>query len=370
MNERLHLCGEQMEARRPALVQAAVTELFARRPDLDASSDPRRRLRAAQDLGFHLSHLCEAVRLGRPELFEDYAAWLKVRLVSTGIPEKDVADGLEALRESLVENIGGGPGGIIKDVLAAGLRRLLTEGHGSRLAEQQRGLAETGAEPALAKTGRAPLSELAAGYLKALLGGDLRAAGRLVMEAADRGTGLREIYLGVFEPVQVEVGRLWQTNAVGVAREHYFTAATQRFMSQLSPRLFAERRKGRTLVAAALAGEPHELGIRMVADFFEMEGWDVFYLGANTPAEEIVREAVERRADVVGVSATMTFNLRPVEDLVGRLREADGERRIKILVGGYPFRVSPDLWRDIGADGSAADAAAAVAEAERILTGG
>ena len=370
MNERLHLCGEQMEARRPALVQAAVTELFARRPDLDASSDPRRRLRAAQDLGFHLSHLCEAVRLGRPELFEDYAAWLKVRLVSTGIPEKDVADGLEALRESLIENIGGGPGGIIKDVLAAGLRRLLTEGYGSRPAEQRRGLAETGAEPALAKTGRAPLSELAAGYLKALLGGDLRAAGRLVMEAADRGTGLREIYLGVFEPVQVEVGRLWQTNAVGVAREHYFTAATQRFMSQLSPRLFAERRKGRTLVAAALAGEPHELGIRMVADFFEMEGWDAFYLGANTPAEEVVREAVERRADVVGVSATMTFNLRPVEDLVGRLREADGERRIKILVGGYPFRVSPDLWRDIGADGSAADAAAAVAEAERILTGG
>ncbi len=354
MNERLHVCGEQLEARRPALVQAAVDEFFARRPDLDTAGDPRRRQRAVRDMGFHLGHLCESVRLGRPELFEDYAAWLKVRLVSTGIPEKDVADGLEALRESLIENIGGGPGGAIKDVLAAGLRRL----------------AEPAAEPRSDETRRGPLSDLAAGYLGALLGGDRRAAGRLVLEAADRGTDIRDLYLEVFEPVQVEIGRLWQTNAISIAQEHFFTAATQLVMSQLYPRLFAGSKKGRTLVAASTAGELHELGVRMVADFFELEGWDTYYLGANMPAEDVVREVGERRADVVGVSATMTFHLRAVEDLIVRLRAADGEKRAKILVGGYPFRVSPDLWRDIGADGSAANAVAAVAEAERIIMGG
>ncbi len=354
MNERLQVCGEQLEARRPALVQAAVAELFARRPDLEAASDPRRRQRIVQDMGFHLSHLCEAVRLGRAELFEDYAAWLKIRLASAGTPEKDVADGLDALRDSLIENVGGGPGGAIKDTLAAGLRRL----------------AEPDAEPAMDRTDREPLSDLAAGYLGALLGGDRRAAARLVLEAADGGMDLRDIYLGVFQPVQYETGRLWQTNAISVAQEHYFTAATQLVMSQLYPRLFAGEKKGRTLVAASVSGELHEIGVRMVADFLEWEGWDAYYLGANMPAEDIVRTAAERRADLVGVSATMTFHLRAVEDLIRRLRAADGGRGVKILVGGYPFRVSPDLWRDVGADGSAADARGAALEAERLMTGG
>lgn len=350
MNERLQVCGEQLEGRRPALVQAAVAELFARRPDLEAASDAVRRQKIVRDLDFHLSFLCEAVRLGRPELFEDYAAWLKVRLTSMGIPEKDVADGLEALRDSLVENFGGGPGGVIKDVLATGLRRL--------------------AAPAPDGTGREPLSELAAGYLGALLGGDRHAAARLVMDAADGGRDLREIYLGVFQPALYEIGRLWQTNALGAGQEHFFTAATQFILARLYPRAEAGGKKGRTLVAASVSGELHEIGVRMVADFLEWEGWDTYYLGANTPADDVVRAAVERGADLVGISATMTFHLRAVEDLVRRLRAADGGRRIKILVGGYPFCVSAELWRDVGADGSAADARGAAAEAGRIIIGG
>jgi methanogenic corrinoid protein MtbC1 len=27
--------------------------------------------------------------------------------------------------------------------------------------------------------------------------------------------------------------------------------------------------------------------MRMVADFMEMEGWDTYYLGANTPTESV-----------------------------------------------------------------------------------
>ena len=59
------------------------------------------------------------------------------------------------------------------------------------------------------------------------------------------------------------------------------------------------------MVAACAASELHEIGVRMAADFFEMEGWDTFYLGANTPAESVIRTLVERKADVLAVSATI-----------------------------------------------------------------
>jgi methanogenic corrinoid protein MtbC1 len=39
------------------------------------------------------------------------------------------------------------------------------------------------------------------------------------------------------------------------------------------------------------------------------------------------------------------------------------------MVGGHPFNVDPALWRTVGADGTAADADAAVALAGHWLAG-
>jgi len=44
------------------------------------------------------------------------------------------------------------------------------------------------------------------------------------------------------------VGRLWQTNRIGVTQEHLCTAVTQMVMSQLSPYLFTGERKERRVV--------------------------------------------------------------------------------------------------------------------------
>ena len=87
----------------------------------------------------------------------------------------------------------------------------------------------------------------------------------------EQGTPARDIYLQVFQPAQREVGRLGQTNRISVALEHYVTAATQPIMSQLYPRIFSPEKTGRRLIATCVGGELHEIGVRMVADFFEMD---------------------------------------------------------------------------------------------------
>ena len=158
-------------------------------------------------------------------------------------------------------------------------------------------------------------------------------------------------------------------NQVSVAQEHYCTAATQLIMSQLYPHIFATERIGRRLVATCVGGELHEIGIRMVADFFEMEGWDTYYLGANTPTESVVQTVVERSADILGVSATIAFHTSAVADLIANVRASEvGD--VKILVGGYPFNIAPDLWRQVGADGCARDAQEAVELANRLVADG
>jgi methanogenic corrinoid protein MtbC1 len=215
-------------------------------------------------------------------------------------------------------------------------------------------------------TSEAPHAELARDYLRLLLAGDRRGASALILGAVRDGVSVRDVYLHVFQRTQYEIGRLWQLNEISVAQEHFCTAATQMIMSQLYPQIFASARVGRRLVAACVGGDLHEIGVRMVADFFEMAGWDTFYLGANTPLPGVLQAVEEHRPDAIAISATMSYHVGEVAALIRALRERDG-RAPRILVGGYPFAVDPELWRTVGADGGASDAAAAVALAERLV---
>lgn len=172
---------------------------------------------------------------------------------------------------------------------------------------------------------------------------------------------MREIYLHVFQAAQYEVGRLWQTNQLIVAQEHYCTAATQLIMSQLYPYVFASEKTGGTLVATCVAGDLHEIGIRMVTDFFEMDGWNTYYLGASTPAQAVVDTVVQHQAQVLAISATISGHLRGVDELIRRVCAQPACRDVKILVGGYPFLVAPELWQRVGADGTAPTAQGAIA---------
>jgi methanogenic corrinoid protein MtbC1 len=211
------------------------------------------------------------------------------------------------------------------------------------------------------------LTSMAGEYLEALLRGDRYTASRLVLDAVESGTPVRDIYLKVFQRVQHEIGRLWQENRLSVAQEHYCTAATQMIMSQLYPYVFTSEKIGRTMVAACVAGDLHEIGVRMVADFFEMEGWDTFYLGANTPAPDILKMIEDRNADLMLISATMTFHIAAVGRLIDSIRANRSTGDVKIMVGGYPFNVEPELWRDVGADAFSANALDAIGVADQLV---
>lgn len=218
------------------------------------------------------------------------------------------------------------------------------------------------AEDAPALLGEAhPYSGLTREYLQTLLKGDRGSASRLVLAAADNGMTVKDIYLHVFQPAQYEIGNLWQTNKISVAQEHFCTAATQLIMSQLYPRIFSGNKNGGTIVATCVSGELHEIGVRMVADFFEMDGWNSYYLGSNTPFPDIVDAVVTHKADVLAVGVTITCHVPEVEQLIRATRQNPACAVVKILVGGYPFNIDRGLAAKIGADGSASDAASAIA---------
>jgi MerR family transcriptional regulator, light-induced transcriptional regulator len=205
-------------------------------------------------------------------------------------------------------------------------------------------------------------------YLSALQRGNNQQALQVARAALGQGLDMRELYLEVFQSAMYEVGRLWETNQLTVAQEHLATATTQRVMAQVHSQIFGRPTPGRmvvsalgrTLVAACVSGEQHELGLRMVADFFEMEGWEVYYLGANVPTRDVVRMVNSQKADLLALSVTTISNLVRAGELIRAVRLSALGPYVKILIGGQPFNRTPDLYSAMGADFTAINAGDAV----------
>ncbi|KAA9332806.1 cobalamin-dependent protein [Adhaeribacter soli] len=343
--------AELVYANAAGIVAAAVEMHYKKVPELTVRYGPAGKEKCLQDARYHLSYLAEAILSESPLLFRDYVGWAQQMLQARNIPAKDLAVNLNCLKEALAQRLP-----IESFVVAAkylnGALNQLEEEPASTLSflEVDNGL----------KT-------VAEAYIKLLLQGKRHLASELILKTVEKGTPVKDIYNQVFRPAQYEIGRLWQLNQISVAQEHYCTAATQLIMSQLYRLVFNTERNGYRLVASCVAGDMHEIGIRMVADFFEMEGWDTFYLGANTPVESILRTLREQEANLLLVSATMAYHVRAVADLIQAIRRDAVLYNVKVMVGGYPFNTAPELWKAIGADAYAKDAAEALEKAANLV---
>jgi len=336
---------------RDSLAEAITNRHYELQPELEQRYGPAGRAKCLQDANFHLSYLSEAVKAKLPSLFGDYVAWAKVMLESRRVPAQDLVRNLEVIRDTLRDRLPDEASQVTNEYIDWGIARL-SETPGGVPSQIQ---------------GDTPLAQLARHYLDSLLAGDRRKAAKLILDAIEAGASVKDIYLHVFQSSQHEIGRLWQLNRINVAQEHYCTAATQLVMSQLYPYIFNSEKNGKTLVATCVSGDLHEIGVRMVSDFFELDGWDTFYLGANVPAQSIIQTLIERRANVLAASATITSHVGALADLIRLVRSTPECSQVKILVGGYPFKVAPDLWSRIGADGYGRDALESIVVANRLL---
>jgi methanogenic corrinoid protein MtbC1 len=336
---------------RTNLVDVIVDRLYALYPAMQQRYGDIGRQKCVEDTNYHLMFLTEALAANSPRLFADYVAWVRALLAGLNIPAADLAGNLQVICSVLLENVPEQARDRLNAFIASGLAPLTDEiiPVGSFLSEENL------------------YGTLAQEYLQALLASDRRRASRLILDAVEAGIGIKDIYMHVFQRSQYEIGRLWHLNKITIAHEHYCTAATQMIMSQLFPLIAQERRDGRRMIAASVSGELHELGIRMVADYFEMAGWETLYLGANTPVAAIVKLLIEHKADVLAISATMTFHVSRVAALIDAVRAAPECRNVRILVGGHPFNIAPDLWEDVGADAYGRDPQEAVDIAEKLV---
>jgi 5-methyltetrahydrofolate--homocysteine methyltransferase len=110
-------------------------------------------------------------------------------------------------------------------------------------------------------------------------------------------------------------------------------------------------------------GDLHDIGKNLVGMMWKGGGLEVIDLGVNVSAARFVEAAREHDAHLVGLSALLTTTMPNMRGVVEAIK-ASGVPA-KVVVGGAP--VTPEFADQIGADGYAPDAGAAVDLARGLL---
>ncbi len=173
-------------------------------------------------------------------------------------------------------------------------------------------------------------------YKENLLNGRRNECSNIVRQLLEDGIELKDLYVHLFQRSLYYVGTLWETNQITVAMEHLYTSITESLISMSYPYLFAKQRCGRKAVILCTPGEFHQIGARMVADYFELNGWDGYFIGVNTPEEDLIKLIDKYTPDILAISLSFLMNLKALRKLILTIRESFKE--LKIIVGGQGFR--------------------------------
>jgi len=182
-------------------------------------------------------------------------------------------------------------------------------------------------------------------YLQHLLRGEAGRCESIVDQLLDQRIAMLDLYSDLFRQSLYDVGDLWERNRISVAVEHLATAITERILATAYPRLVASHEpSARRAVISCTVNEYHQVGARMVADVMEDAGWDVRFLGASTPEQDLLQILEEDHPQLLGLSVSIYFNMARFVHLVEAVKHHFPD--LEILAGGQAFR-----WGRAGAPG-------------------
>ncbi len=196
-------------------------------------------------------------------------------------------------------------------------------------------------------------------YNEAIYDTDRDRALMVVHQAVEQGVSPEDVVFKVVLPALDLMVKAISENMDANLAQHFMTA---QIADTVTAEMIAKFKKVPavvgTVVIGTAQGDMHSLGKRIVIGCLKARMIDVTDLGVNVTPEHFVDEAVGRKAQVIGISAMMVHTARGENGslAVRRLLQERGlEDKIRIIVGGAPFRFDDGLYRTVQADAWASD---------------
>ena len=134
-------------------------------------------------------------------------------------------------------------------------------------------------------------------------------------------------------------------------REHVRSGIVRTIIESAYPYILEQRKEpnGQKVIVLCPEFEEHELGARMVADFFRLEGFSATFVGARTPVNTIHKAIDIVQPNYLVISVTNFYNFVSVKKTIEDIREKS-THDLTIVVGGRAISANPEAVEFVGAD--------------------
>lgn len=198
------------------------------------------------------------------------------------------------------------------------------------------------------------------------IAGDAPAVQDLVKRAVTEGVPASQIISQYLVAAMTEVGDRFERQEFYVPEMLIAARAMQRGLSVLKPLLLeGEFQPVGKVVAGTVKGDLHDIGKNLVCMMLEGAAFVITDLGVDVGPEEFVAAVREHEPSIVAMSALLTTTMPAMQGTIEALIDAGLRGQVRVMVGGAP--VTEAYADQIGADGYAPDAGAAVRKAKQLL---
>jgi methanogenic corrinoid protein MtbC1 len=133
----------------------------------------------------------------------------------------------------------------------------------------------------------------------------------------------------------------------------------------IKPRLtqaMGAKKLGKVIVGT-VAGDIHDIGKDIVVFMLDVNGFEVYDLGVDVPADKFVEKIKESGAPIVGLSGFLTLAFDSMKQTIGVIKDAGLRDKVKIMIGGG--QITEEIRKYTGADAYGKDAMAGVSLAKK-----
>lgn len=184
-----------------------------------------------------------------------------------------------------------------------------------------------------------------------------------------RGYDIRCLFLDLLAPAARKLGTMWEEDEcdfVDVTMGLWRLQEVMREIASRTPPLKRSMGGPARSLFSPVPGDQHGFGAMMIDEVFARAGWESEVL-IDPQRRELLTVVSQKSFDLVGLTITNDSPSSALQSLIRAIRTVSANPAMRVMIGGRMVNENPEIAEEVGADGMATDAFAALEIAERMI---
>ena len=191
-----------------------------------------------------------------------------------------------------------------------------------------------------------------------------RVGAEKILKKLKKQTSILQIVEDVFIPVIEDIGTGWENGEYALSQVYWSSLYFGDWVEQQINLGFAAKSKHPKMAIAVLE-DYHGLGKKMVHSIMQGSGFDLIDFGIGISVDDLVQKTMDEQIEILLISTLMLPSVLRISEVSDKLTNEG--HRVKMIVGGAPFRFDSELWKKTGAEFMVRNAGEVVAAVNGLI---